>query len=284
MYGLPQETILSERCLSIRKVAEDIGISISTCHEILTEDLLMRQTSVKPVPHLVAVKQKDDRISVGTDLHEWARNDPKSMSSIADDETWVHGYDQETKQMSSQLQPTSFPQLKVWEVTFNVKTVLLVIFDFDGLAHHIVCPLGAEYEYWILQNGPAVPPRSVSWHYPEKWCISNWVLKHDNVPVHRSSPHIFGEITFHYSYVFLTLLTWLYVKSSCSTTEENWNVIDSIKLKRFKPEASCDKWGLLLLLVLQNVPARGAFIISMNAGISAYTHMGTSLKEIIHIH
>lgn len=125
-------------------------------------------------------------MSVGSDLHEWARNDQKSMSSITDDETWVHGYDQEIKQMSSQLQPTSFPQLKVWEVTFNVKTVLLVIFDFDGLAHHTVCPLGAEYEYWILQNGPAVPPRPVSWHYPEKWCISNWVLKHDNVPVHRS--------------------------------------------------------------------------------------------------
>jgi len=62
----------------------------------------MRRVTAKFVPHLLTVEQKDDRVSVCTDLHERAQNDPNFMSSvITGDEFCVYGYDPETKQMSS---------------------------------------------------------------------------------------------------------------------------------------------------------------------------------------
>ena len=47
--------------------------------------------------HLTA-EQKDDRVSICTDLRDRAQKDPSFMSSvITGDECWVYGYDPETK-------------------------------------------------------------------------------------------------------------------------------------------------------------------------------------------
>jgi len=49
------------------------------------------------------VEQKDDRVSVCTDLCERAQNDPKFMSSvITGDKSCIDGNNLETKQMASQ--------------------------------------------------------------------------------------------------------------------------------------------------------------------------------------
>ena len=78
--------------------------------EILTEDLQMRHVSAKFVPHLLTAEQKDDRMSICADLRKRAQNDPNFMSSvITGDESWVYGYDLETKQMSSQWKTASSP-------------------------------------------------------------------------------------------------------------------------------------------------------------------------------
>jgi len=65
-----REIIRADRHLIIREVAEDVGIAFGTCQKILTEDLQMRRVSAKFVPRLLTVEQKDDRMSICTDLHE----------------------------------------------------------------------------------------------------------------------------------------------------------------------------------------------------------------------
>jgi histone-lysine N-methyltransferase SETMAR len=55
-----REIVCADRHLTIREVAEDVGIPFGTCQKILTEDLLMRRASAKFVPHLLTVEQKDD--------------------------------------------------------------------------------------------------------------------------------------------------------------------------------------------------------------------------------
>jgi len=66
--------------------------------------------SAKFVPCLLMAEQKDNRVSICTDLCERAQNDLNFMSSvITGDESWVYGYDTETKQMSSQWQIASSP-------------------------------------------------------------------------------------------------------------------------------------------------------------------------------
>ena len=68
--------------------------------KILTEDLQMRRVSAKFVPRLLTAEQKDDRMSICTDLRERAQNDLNFISSvITGDESW---FDPESKQMSSQ--------------------------------------------------------------------------------------------------------------------------------------------------------------------------------------
>ena len=75
--------------LTIREVAEEVRIAFGTCQKILTEDLRMRRMTAKFV-HLLRAEQKDDRVSICTDLRDRAQNDPNFMSSvITGDECWV---------------------------------------------------------------------------------------------------------------------------------------------------------------------------------------------------
>ena len=102
----------------------------------------MRRVTAKFLPCLLTAEQKDDRASVCTDLRDRVHNDPNFTSSIiTGDECWVYGYDLEIKQMSSQWNTASSPRpKKVRQVKSNVKTMLIVFFDTDGLVHHECVP------------------------------------------------------------------------------------------------------------------------------------------------
>ena len=53
----------------------------------------MRCVTVKFVPRLLMAEQKDDRMSICTDLRDRAQNYPNFMSSvITGDECWVRPY------------------------------------------------------------------------------------------------------------------------------------------------------------------------------------------------
>lgn len=66
------------------------------------------------------------------------------MSSIIiSDQSWMYEYDLETKEMSSQLQTSSSPrQKKAQQIKSNVKTMVIVLFDFDWLVHQEYVPRG----------------------------------------------------------------------------------------------------------------------------------------------
>jgi len=140
------------------------------CQKILTEDLRMRCVSAKFVPRLLTAEQKDDRVSLCTDLREQAQNDPNFMSLVVTvDESWVYRYDPETKQMSSQWKTASSPRLKkAWQVKSNVKTMLIAFFDIDGLVLHEYVPRGQtvnkEFYKTVLQRLRDAVRR----HRPEK--------------------------------------------------------------------------------------------------------------------
>jgi len=72
-----REIIRADRRLTIREVAEKVRVAFGTCQKILTEDLQMSRVTAKFVPRLLTAEQKDDRVSVCTDLHDRAHNDPR---------------------------------------------------------------------------------------------------------------------------------------------------------------------------------------------------------------
>jgi len=98
-----REVILADCRQTIHDVCEIVGLSYGTVQRILSDNLNMRRISARLVPRLLSDDQKILRVSVCKELKQQARDDPNFISNITTgDETWVYGYDLETKQQSSQ--------------------------------------------------------------------------------------------------------------------------------------------------------------------------------------
>jgi len=110
------------------------------------------------------------------------------MSSvITGDESWVYGYDPDTKQMSSQWKTASSPRpKKAQQVKSNVKTMLIAFFDIYRLVHHEYVPRGQTVNKEFYKTFLQRLRDAVRRHRPEKWRSGNWILHHDNVPAHRA--------------------------------------------------------------------------------------------------
>jgi histone-lysine N-methyltransferase SETMAR len=107
------EAILADRRQTIHDVCEIAGLSYGTVQRILAENLNMRLISARFVPRPLSDDQKDHRVSVCRELKQKARYDPNFISNIINgDETWVYGYDSETKQQSSQWKLPNSPRPK----------------------------------------------------------------------------------------------------------------------------------------------------------------------------
>jgi len=73
----------------------------------------MRLIAAKFVPRLLPNDQKQHWLEVSMDLKEHVRNDPDFLSkAITGDESWIDGYDPETRQQSSKWNCPSSPWLK----------------------------------------------------------------------------------------------------------------------------------------------------------------------------
>ena len=69
-------------------------------------------------------------------------NDPDLLKKvITGDESWVYGYDIETKAQLSQWKRPEEPRAKkAYQVRSNVKVLLTVLFDCNGMVHHGFLP------------------------------------------------------------------------------------------------------------------------------------------------
>jgi hypothetical protein len=103
----------------------------------------MRRISARFVPRLLNDDQKALCISVFRELKQQARDDPNFISNIiTGDETWVYGYDPETKQQLSHWKSPNSPQLKkVRQVRSNVKSMLIVFLTSKALSARNSYPL-----------------------------------------------------------------------------------------------------------------------------------------------
>ncbi|UYV78041.1 hypothetical protein LAZ67_15003295 [Cordylochernes scorpioides] len=151
-----EKMILANRQITVREVAEDLNISIGSCHSIFINDLGMRRVATK-------------------------------FRVINGDEAWVYGYDVETKAQSSQWKLPHEPRpKKVPQVRSNVKVLLTVFFDCRGVVYHEFLPQGRtvnkEYYLQVMRN----LRQAIRQKRPDLWKNKNWLLHHDNAPAHTS--------------------------------------------------------------------------------------------------
>jgi histone-lysine N-methyltransferase SETMAR len=136
--------VMQDRHVTVRELAEEVGISTGLVHSILTFDLAMRRVSAKFVPKLLTMEQKQLRLEVSQDMLDYANSDPEFLNIvITGDESCVYGYDPETKAQSSQSKHSTSPRpKKARQVRRNVKVMLTVFFDSRGVVHHEYAPQG----------------------------------------------------------------------------------------------------------------------------------------------
>ena len=114
--------------LTVRELAEECGISIGSCHDMLTEELKMHCFPANFVPRLMTSDQQAHRVQVCQDLLDHSENDKEFLSKIiTGDESWVYGYDVETKVQSSQWMSKTSPRpKKACQVRSKIKVLLTV--------------------------------------------------------------------------------------------------------------------------------------------------------------
>jgi len=112
-------------------------------------------------------------------------------SVITGDESWVYGYDPETKQMSSEWKTASSPgPKKARQVKSNVNNMLIAFFDIDGLVHHEYIPRGQALNKEFYKTFLQHLRDAVRRHRPDEWRSGNWILHHENAPLTRLSPQM----------------------------------------------------------------------------------------------
>ena len=186
--SLVDELVHSNRRLTIREMSDDCDISFGSCQSILTENLGMRRVAAKFVPRLLTQEQKDNRVAICQELLDRANDDGNFMESIiTGDETWVYGYDVETKSQSSQWKGKGSPRpKKARQVRSNVKVMLTVFFDVHGVVHHEFLPQGGTVNRHYYLEVLRRLRENIRRKRPELWSRKSWFLHHDNAPAHSS--------------------------------------------------------------------------------------------------
>ncbi|XP_018339114.1 PREDICTED: uncharacterized protein LOC108746691 [Trachymyrmex septentrionalis] len=81
--------ILENHRITIREVADDVGISFGSCQAIFSDVLGMKHVAAKFVPKLLNFDQKQRRVDIAQELLNEVNNDPELLKTvITGDETW----------------------------------------------------------------------------------------------------------------------------------------------------------------------------------------------------
>ena len=91
--------ILDNRRITIRVVADDVGISCGSCQVIFTDVLGIKRAAAKIVPKLLSFEQKQRRIDIVQEMLTTFNDDP-DLLRFAGGESYVYGCDIKTKAQS----------------------------------------------------------------------------------------------------------------------------------------------------------------------------------------
>ena len=125
--------IEGDRRLTVRELENDLRIPKTTVWEILNKILGMTRVCAKFISKLLTTEQKDLRSEIAYDNLEMVSDDENVLKKvITGDESWVYGYDPETKKQSSQWKRPDEPRpKKASQSRSHVESMLIIFFGFD---------------------------------------------------------------------------------------------------------------------------------------------------------
>ena len=86
---------MDNRRITVREVADDVGILFGSCQAILTDFVGIKSAAAKIVPKLINFEQKQGRMDIGQEMLTTFNE-----KVITVNESWVYGYDSESKAQS----------------------------------------------------------------------------------------------------------------------------------------------------------------------------------------
>jgi hypothetical protein len=95
--------LMQDRRITVRELADKEGVSIGSVRAILNADLVLRRVSMKFMPKLLMMEQKQLRLEIAQNMLDCVESDSNFLNTvITGDESLVYEYDPETKAQSSQ--------------------------------------------------------------------------------------------------------------------------------------------------------------------------------------
>lgn len=130
------DMILDNRRIGLKRISETLNISYERVFHIVHNELGMKKLSAKWIPKCLNADQKRLRVTTS----QWICNQFNDRKSnfldrlVTMDETWIHYYDPETKEMSKEWKHSGSPRPKKFRVQKSAGKVLASIFwDKDGI-------------------------------------------------------------------------------------------------------------------------------------------------------
>lgn len=181
-----RDLVRSDRRLTVRMIGEELNLTHTLVHQILTNELEMRKICSKMVPKNLSQDQKDIRRERCIDFLESIENDPHFLERVVTgDESWVFEYDPETKRQSMEWHTSTSPRPKKARMSKSkIKCMFICFFDSQGVVHKEFVPQGETVNQHFYRKVLENLRKRVMRVRPN--IKNNWVLHHDNAPCHTA--------------------------------------------------------------------------------------------------
>ena len=132
-----RQKVRSDRRLSVRMIADELGMNNERVWRIITEDLGMRKICAKMVLRLLNEGQKERRVQVCQDILEQLETEPNLLKRVVtDDESWIFEYDPLTNRQNLEWKSALSPSPKKVRVfKSKTKVMLIAFFVVHGIVH-----------------------------------------------------------------------------------------------------------------------------------------------------
>jgi histone-lysine N-methyltransferase SETMAR len=180
--------IIKDRRQTLNEVAEELGMSRSSVHRVLTDHLGMSRLVCRWVPKLLTEQMKNNRVRDCHELLTMYKADPSEFMAriVTGDESWLHYYEPETRQQSSQwMARGDCPPVKAKSCPSAGKRMATVFWDCQGILLIDWLPehrtINSDYYITVLSNLKDAIKRERR----GKWS-RGILLQHDNARPHTS--------------------------------------------------------------------------------------------------
>ena len=111
-----RQKVRSDLRLTVRMIADELGMNGERASKIITEDRGMRKICAKMVPRSLNEEQKERRVQVCQDILEQLETEPNLQKRVVTgDESWIFEYDPLAKRQSRKWKSALSPRLKKTE-------------------------------------------------------------------------------------------------------------------------------------------------------------------------